>query len=527
MAPYAIKKYTISDDLKETLRALSIKYEVPSFIEGDPSMFLRHYKTLRDTEVLSFIAAMISFGRRTQFLPIIKRITRDMDKCGGAVAYILSGSYRDYTNDKANGDVNSALERSRRHFSNCNTENNTVILPIDKEQNHVTSCNTMDNSAISAIERDQHYISSCNSADGGFTNTVEQDQYHTNKYNKGNNDATAALNQDRCHTSSCNTKNNEVVTALGKDNFHVTNYQAISNDVTSSVEQDQYHIDNCNTMSNERESVSRKNIRDSKDNTAMCYKENVATTTSDRAISEAGSKTFYRFYKVSDYIALCDTLKELLTDYGSLENAVKAHYKNDGEVGCVTNPLNSDTQNSTSRANNDISCANNDISRANNDILRIDTDTSREKSLIRGNCDNILQPISINSTTNSDSKKISRSRYDGSYYLCDVISALFHGVKMVAQSKTSAKKRINMFLRWMVRPGPVDSGLWRSFSTDDLLIPLDTHVMAVAKRFGLLEKNAAATMQTCIKLTSLMKEVFPGDPAKADFALFGLGVSGD
>ena len=82
-----------------------------------------------------------------------------------------------------------------------------------------------------------------------------------------------------------------------------------------------------------------------------------------------------------------------------------------------------------------------------------------------------------------------------------------------------------MFLRWMVRTdSPVDLGLWTWYSPALLLIPLDVHVMQEAIKLGLLPGNAKATRKTAAALTSVLNEVFPGDPARGDFALFGLGV---
>ena len=88
-----------------------------------------------------------------------------------------------------------------------------------------------------------------------------------------------------------------------------------------------------------------------------------------------------------------------------------------------------------------------------------------------------------------------------------------------------------MFLRWMVRDSsPVDLGLWSSwYSKADLLIPLDTHVMQEATHLRLLAPSSsgrpkAATLKCAQELTDKMAEAFPGDPARGDYALFGLGV---
>lgn len=98
---------------------------------------------------------------------------------------------------------------------------------------------------------------------------------------------------------------------------------------------------------------------------------------------------------------------------------------------------------------------------------------------------------------------------------------------VVPKNPRSACKRVCMFLRWMVRGGsPVDLGLWSDFiPKETLVIPLDTHVLTQAKRLGLI-KSKVASMSMAVKLTERLKEVFPTDPLKADFALFGNGVNG-
>lgn len=98
---------------------------------------------------------------------------------------------------------------------------------------------------------------------------------------------------------------------------------------------------------------------------------------------------------------------------------------------------------------------------------------------------------------------------------------------LVPADATSACKRLCMFLRWMVRRGPsVDIGLWADFiDRRTLVMPLDTHVLAQARKLGLLSKESAS-MSTARKLTAAMAEVFPDDPLRGDFALFGLGRDG-
>jgi len=99
-------------------------------------------------------------------------------------------------------------------------------------------------------------------------------------------------------------------------------------------------------------------------------------------------------------------------------------------------------------------------------------------------------------------------------------------VPVVPKDSTSACKRVCMFLRWMVRDGsPVDLGLWAdAIDRRTLVIPLDTHVVQQAMRLGLLS-SPSASMAAARRLTASLAEVFPEDPLRGDFALFGYGVN--
>jgi uncharacterized protein (TIGR02757 family) len=96
---------------------------------------------------------------------------------------------------------------------------------------------------------------------------------------------------------------------------------------------------------------------------------------------------------------------------------------------------------------------------------------------------------------------------------------------IAAPFKLSSCKRLNMYLRWMVRRdgAGVDFGLWRSIRMDQLVIPLDLHVSRVAKRFQLLHRPQA-DWPAAIELTDQLKQFDAADPVKYDFALFALGV---
>jgi len=89
----------------------------------------------------------------------------------------------------------------------------------------------------------------------------------------------------------------------------------------------------------------------------------------------------------------------------------------------------------------------------------------------------------------------------------------------------SACKRINMFLRWMVRNDDkgVDFGLWRRISPSVLMMPLDVHVQRVATKLGLLSGKTTG-WKAVQELTTILRTFDPDDPVKYDFALFGMGV---
>ncbi len=92
-------------------------------------------------------------------------------------------------------------------------------------------------------------------------------------------------------------------------------------------------------------------------------------------------------------------------------------------------------------------------------------------------------------------------------------------------ARKSSCKRLNMFLRWMVRKDEkaVDFGLWKSIPTRQLLMPLDVHVDRVARQLGLL-KRKQRDWQAVLELTSNLRAFDSVDPVKYDFALFGMGV---
>ncbi len=90
----------------------------------------------------------------------------------------------------------------------------------------------------------------------------------------------------------------------------------------------------------------------------------------------------------------------------------------------------------------------------------------------------------------------------------------------------SACKRLSMYLRWMVRPGPVDLGIWKRISPRQLVLPLDVHSGRQARKLGMLDRTYD-DWPACQDLTRNCRRLCPEDPARYDFAFFGLGVYGE
>jgi len=96
---------------------------------------------------------------------------------------------------------------------------------------------------------------------------------------------------------------------------------------------------------------------------------------------------------------------------------------------------------------------------------------------------------------------------------------------IASPEKNSSCKRINMYLRWMVRSDDkgVDFGIWKNISPAQLICPVDVHVARVAKELNLM-KRQPVDWQTALELTACLRTLDRADPVKHDFALFGTGV---
>ncbi|NLK46242.1 MAG: TIGR02757 family protein [Treponema sp.] len=110
--------------------------------------------------------------------------------------------------------------------------------------------------------------------------------------------------------------------------------------------------------------------------------------------------------------------------------------------------------------------------------------------------------------------------------IIDILSEIFADCAIVPKGKSSAKKRLCMFARWMVRSNScVDRGFWSWVPMKDLIIPLDVHVLEESIKFGLLPPESKPTRKTAELLTEQLKQIWPEDPVKGDYALFGPGVN--
>jgi uncharacterized protein (TIGR02757 family) len=93
-------------------------------------------------------------------------------------------------------------------------------------------------------------------------------------------------------------------------------------------------------------------------------------------------------------------------------------------------------------------------------------------------------------------------------------------------SHGSACKRLNLFLRWMVRRDEVDPGLWMSIDKAKLIVPIDTHMARLCKILGFYDGKAVSRM-TAVKITESFAQIEPSDPVKYDFALSRIGILED
>jgi len=122
------------------------------------------------------------------------------------------------------------------------------------------------------------------------------------------------------------------------------------------------------------------------------------------------------------------------------------------------------------------------------------------------------------------------SRFCGS--LCAIYAKenggqVSNGLKYLLASpvRGSACKRLNLFLRWMVRNDDVDTGLWKCIDKAKLIVPADVHIGRLCRILGFHERKTVS-LSTAVKITECFAEIEPADPVKYDFALSRIGILG-
>lgn len=125
---------------------------------------------------------------------------------------------------------------------------------------------------------------------------------------------------------------------------------------------------------------------------------------------------------------------------------------------------------------------------------------------------------------NSDVTKMLQGVYDCLHNLNYNVNTQGFSFMLSNPKKGGANKRMNMFLRWMVRGGVVDFGIYDFIDKKNLIIPLDVHAGNIARKLGLL-KRKQNDIKSAWDLTQKLKEFNENDPAGYDFALFGAGVN--
>lgn len=93
-------------------------------------------------------------------------------------------------------------------------------------------------------------------------------------------------------------------------------------------------------------------------------------------------------------------------------------------------------------------------------------------------------------------------------------------------SSGSACKRLNLFLRWMIRKDAVDPGGWDAVPPSKLVVPLDTHMFKIGSAFG-FTRRGQADLKTALEITGCFRRFAPDDPARYDFALTRFGIRDD
>jgi len=150
----------------------------------------------------------------------------------------------------------------------------------------------------------------------------------------------------------------------------------------------------------------------------------------------------------------------------------------------------------------------------------------REESLETAFLPLVLSGKKINPTPSSE-KEFVKNALAGFYTRFFSLADAPHRTQkhIASPDKNSTCKRLNMYLRWMVRQDKqgVDFGIWKQISPAALICPVDLHVSRVARNFGLISRKQT-DWETAMELTLALRKMDKKDPVKFDFALFSLGA---
>lgn len=114
-----------------------------------------------------------------------------------------------------------------------------------------------------------------------------------------------------------------------------------------------------------------------------------------------------------------------------------------------------------------------------------------------------------------------------SFFVSQLSTEISMGQRVLPDpEKGSACKRLNLFLRWMVRKDDIDPGIWMDIPKDILIVPLDTHMMQISQILGFTNRKSA-DMKTAVEITNALKIYDPVDPVRFDFSLTRLGIHPD
>jgi uncharacterized protein (TIGR02757 family) len=134
-------------------------------------------------------------------------------------------------------------------------------------------------------------------------------------------------------------------------------------------------------------------------------------------------------------------------------------------------------------------------------------------------------PGGTNNTTADDIVKNALTAFHNRFFALEDAPARTRK-HIASPENNSTCKRLNMYLRWMVRQDKkgVDFGIWKRIPAAELICPVDLHVARVARKFGMITRKQT-DWQTAMDLTRTLRKMDKNDPVKFDFALFGLGVT--